>query len=299
MKIESLDGPVLQSEISAFKAYMKSLKDPVPDNIGNNFVYGKCGTNTESLGIMYEISHDQEILDQMIRYADLMLNARNNPVSGRIIWTGKREPCWPNKKAVAADSVYSATENGDIIAHIAYCAKLIIQDKNLWNQKVVTGDPFQFGKTYIERARTYLKECNKTIDEFILPNFVKEGSLQFIFPVSEKFGFDARSKMSLGKPVPWNQQTMLAGGFQRLAECFELLGEEPQRVKLYDYIVKTSVTSFLKSLVRYQVNGHDCYKWSYSADDPALKYGEDAGHGGYDILGVFRAYQRNNYHLSK
>jgi hypothetical protein len=299
MKIESLSGPVLPSEINAFKTYMKSLKEPGPDNTGNNFVYGSCGANTESLGVMYEISRDPEILDMMIQYADHMLAGRNNPVSGRIIWTGKRELCWPNKKADTPGALYSATENGDVIAHIAYCAKLIIQNKSVWNHKVTIGDPHQFGKTYIERARTYIKECDQTINSFILPYLVKEGTHQFIFPVSEKYGIDARSAKSLGKPVPWNQQAMLGGGFQRLAECLELLGEEPEKVKLYDTIVRVYVTSFIKSLVRYQVDGHDCYKWSYSADDPVINYIEDAGHGGYDIWGVFRAFERNQYPVSK
>lgn len=299
MKIESLKGPVLQSEIAAFKVYLKSLKEPEPDNTGNNFVYGSCGTTTEALGVMFEISKDPEILDLMIRYADHMLKGRNNPVTGRIIWTGKRELCWPNKKAVGSDSLYSATENGDIIAHIVYCAKLIIQNKSIWNKKVMIGDPDKFGITYIERARTYIKECDKTINTFILPNFIKEGTLQFIFPLSEKYGIDARSTKSLGKPVPWNQQTMLGGGFQRLAECYELLGIEPEKVNHYDAIVKVYVNSFIKSLNSYNVNGHDCYKWSYSADDPIIKYVEDGGHGGYDVLGISRAYQRKKYGISK
>lgn len=301
MKIENLNGPVLQSEINSFKNYMSSLDNPKPDNTNNNFVYGDCGSNTEALGKMYQISGDIEILNLMIKYADHMLHARNNPQTGRIIWTGNRELCWPNKNPtdLTADSVYSGTENGDIIAHIAFCSKLIIQNKLIWDKKIPFGDPFQFGQSYIERARTYIFECNKTIDSFILPHFVKKETCDLIFPVSPKYGFDERSIKAIGKPVPWNQQSMLSGGFMRLAECMELLKSEPERVKVYDKIVEVYVTSFLKSMVIYRMKNVNCCKWSYHVEDPTLKYVEDLSHSDYDMLGLFRAFQRNKYNVTK
>src|SRR5690242_10689070 len=86
MIIESLTGPVTPKEISAFKAFMQT--QPTSDsNNHNGWVYGSSGKNTEALGMVYEISHDQGILDQMIRYADAALAARNNPTNGRVIWT--------------------------------------------------------------------------------------------------------------------------------------------------------------------------------------------------------------------
>src|SRR6185437_8405659 len=95
MVIESLSGPVTPKEISAFKAFMQT--QPTSDsNNHNGWVYGSSGKNTEALGMVYEISHDQGILDQMIRYADAALASRNSATNGRIIWTGKRELCWPN-----------------------------------------------------------------------------------------------------------------------------------------------------------------------------------------------------------
>ena len=301
MKLESLDGPVTANEMMLFTDFVKSLTNLQPENINNDYVYGNTGSNTEAIGIAYQINNDIELLNVMIKFADHMLQARNNPTTGRILWTGNRELCWPNKNpaALTADSVYSGTENGDVIAHIAFCAKLIIETKNCWNKKVPGGDPYQFGSTYMERARTYIRECNKTLDSFIIPHFVKKDTYEFIFPESEKYGFDERSKKSIGKPVPWNQQVMLAGGFQRLAECMELLNEEPERVKFYDKLVGVSIDAFLKSLTLYQKEGIDCYKWSYHVIDPTLKYVEDLGHSAYDMLGLFRAYQRNKYNIKK
>src|SRR4051812_30221086 len=90
MLIESLDGPVTANEIAAFKAYMKTR--PTSDNnVGNDWVYGNAGKDTEALGMVYGISRDVEILDQMIRFADDALACRNDATNGRMIWTGKRE----------------------------------------------------------------------------------------------------------------------------------------------------------------------------------------------------------------
>jgi hypothetical protein len=135
------------------------------------------------------------------------------------------------------------------------------------------------------------------LDSFIIPHFVKKGTYELIFPESEKYGFDEASLKAIGKPVPWNQQAMFAGGFQRIAECLELLKEDPERVKLYDKIVGVYISAFLKSLVLYQKNGIDCYKWSYHVWDSTMKYVEDPAHGGYDMLGLMRAYQRNKYNI--
>jgi len=65
------------------------------------------------------------------------------------------------------DSNYSATENGDILGHIAYTAKLILESKDLWPKSVPDGDKFKYGTTYKERALHYIKESDRTIDTFM------------------------------------------------------------------------------------------------------------------------------------
>src|SRR3954465_6558686 len=69
MLIENPDGPVTSNEVAAFKAFMRTR--PTSDNnIGNDWVYGDAGKDTEALGMVYELSGDVELLDQMIRFAD-------------------------------------------------------------------------------------------------------------------------------------------------------------------------------------------------------------------------------------
>lgn len=293
MVIDGLDGPVTSREIDTFVAHMAQVQPPT-SNLGNAMVYGAGGRNAEALGQMYEVSGQTKILDQMLHYADTFLTNRNHPATGRVLWTGRRELAWPNKAATATDAAYSGTENGDVIAHIAYAAKLVLQQRSLWNKNVPSGDPHRFGATYLARAKTYVRELDRTIDTFLAPNFVKGN--QFRVPDSNAWGaLGPRYEKDRGKPIPWNQQAMLAGGFQRLAECHELLADDPARVTRYDTIVKTNIDWFLSDVTPRTVNGQQVYDWGYSAG----RVSEDIGHGGYDILGLYRAFTRPKYQVPR
>jgi hypothetical protein len=285
MIIESIDGPVTQNEIKAFKIFMQA--QPTSDNnIGNDWVYGSAGKNTEALGMVYEISHDVALLDQMIRFADDALASRNNGTNGRVVWTGKRDLCWPNKATNAPDGKYSGSENGDVVSHISYCAKLILKTPAIWNNPVGIGDARGYGKTYKERALTFVREMDRTMDTFIEPWFVSTNGSQFRWPETPLYTFNRG-----GTPIPWNQQTMLGDGFLRLAECHELLGNEPARVKRYYEIVRANMNWFLSDLHPGEKNGHPIYDWGYSAG----RKSEDVPHGGYDIWGLCRAYDSGKF----
>src|SRR5256885_2214388 len=73
MLIERLDGPVTANEARAFKQFVKQEIKLPPDNNHNGFVYGSAGGAAEALGDVYEVTHDREILDQLIAVAQHML----------------------------------------------------------------------------------------------------------------------------------------------------------------------------------------------------------------------------------
>jgi hypothetical protein len=285
--IENLSGPVTANEIRAFKEYMRTIPPPT-NNFHNNMVYGPGGQAAEALGDIYEITKDREILDMLINSADHMLAARNNPVTGRVLWTGKRDLVWPNTPS----GTYSATENGDVLAHIGYAAKCILETKPLWNEKVSFGDPDGFGATYLGRARTFVRESDRTMDTFIIPWMVRTNSNRLYNPDSDLFGRGSN------RPVPWNQQMMLAGGFQRLAECHDLLGDDPGRMQRYDAVVQASLDWFFSDATSCKVNGRECYGWSYVSEGRSLKHVEDTPHAQYDIL-IYRAYESGRYRIDR
>ena len=122
---------------------------------------------------------------------------------------------------------------------------------------------------------------------------MRPDSLRFFTPGSPAYD-EATRLGSSNLPVPWNQQAMLTNGFIRLAECHALLGDDPERVKRYDAIVQASVNWFFEMAQRITVNGHECYRWTYAAEDP-MKHLEDTAHGGYDVGGLCRAYVSGRY----
>jgi hypothetical protein len=99
--IERLDGPVTAGEIEAFRAHLATVPLPV-DNVGKAMVYGTAGSTVEALGVMFEVTGDRAILDRMLAFTDAMLAARNDPQTGRVVWTGQRELGWPNKRPTDA-----------------------------------------------------------------------------------------------------------------------------------------------------------------------------------------------------
>src|SRR5437868_383240 len=70
--VESTSGPVTAKEIAAFKSFMAEANFPA-SNVHNAMVYGSGGAEVEALGLMYEVTGDQEILDRMIVFSDRML----------------------------------------------------------------------------------------------------------------------------------------------------------------------------------------------------------------------------------
>jgi hypothetical protein len=296
MLVESLDGPVTTNEIATFKAFMQA-QPASGDNTGNYWVYGRGGADIEALGMVYEISGDTQILDQMIRFADAALACRNDPATGRVIWTGKRDLCWPNKRATDPDATYSGSENGDVIGHIACCAKLILRTPAIWTNTVPIGDPHGYGTTYRARALTYAHEMDRSIDTFILPNFVSASDADhYRWPQSDLYrALGPRARTGAGTPIPWNQQTMLSNGFLRLAECHAEMADDPARVARYYAIVRTNLAWFLSDLHSYNHGGHTVYDWGYVLG----RRSEDIPHGGYDIWGLCRAFDSGRFEIPR
>ena len=239
LTIESLDGPVTKKELAAFGAF--ALAQPLPThNHHNNLVYGRSHQAHDLLIAMYEMTGDRVYLNRLIEFSDAILACRNNTNTGDLFWTGKREPTWASGVETAGGTNYLSThvESGAILEMLAHAAQVIIAHKELWNETVPVEDPLHLGKTYLERARSYVRESNFTIDSFILPWSVKtmtNGDLRLYFSDSPELRrLDGRAANAAGKPIPWNQQFMLVRGLVRLADAMQSLQEDPKRVALYD-----------------------------------------------------------------
>jgi hypothetical protein len=291
MLIEGLDGPVTQEEVDSFKAFM-ATQPPFPMSMSNNFSDGgtRGGKNAEALGLMFEVSHDLGILDMLVSYAGTFLAARNDPSTGEVMWTGNRDLVWITKPP-GIQRGYAGVEQGDIIGHIALGAKLILQTPAIWSKTVPDGDPHKLGATYLDRAKRFLSECEKSEDTYLVKYFINPTTFVVQDPDSDAW-------RALGeRNTPYNRQMFLMSGFQRLAEAHEILGDAPAKVALYDKIVQTAAGAFIADLRHTTCAGRPCYDWGYGH---GIGGSENLPiHGSYDVWGVYRAYTRPRLGLSR
>ena len=306
MSISSLSGAVTTNDINSFITYMAAQTPPQTpwgalngtNGDHNLWADGTGGRDMEAMGEMYEVSTNITILDQMISWADTCVSQRNDLMSAvdggqRVMWTGLIDEVWCPNEPSNADAEYAGCENEDAEGHLAFCAKLILGQPSLWSTTVPDGDPFGYGATYYQRATNYLWRCDQANDEYSLKWFIQTGTDLIVAPTNAAWvAFNENVNAN-------NRQMMFLSGFQRLAEAHEILGDNPGRVAQYDAIVKAVIDECLGGMTnydKYTANGQTVYDWGYYPTNNAPESVEI--HGEYDMLGVYRAYNRTNYGLT-
>ena len=296
MTLQSLYGAVTATETASFKTFMAGETPPAGQTYDNAIADGTAGMEAEALGLMYEVTNDSAGLSQMIQYADRFLALRNNTNTGTVMWDGRREPVWLTKPPTNSDgsvnsqSGYAGCENNDIVGHIAFCAKLILESPWLWNTTVPGGDPYTNGATYFQRAQTYITQMDRVQDAYMLKWFINTNSYQLTAPTNAAWTAEGESVTA------YNRQMMFLNGFQRLSECHQLLGDSPARVAEYDAIVKAAMNGFIASLQPYTTNGVSVYNWTYAPGSGGSE--DNTLHSTYDLWGVTRAWASGRYGLS-
>lgn len=296
MTLQSLYGAVTATETASFKSFMAGETPPAGQTYDNTIADGTAGMEAEALGLMYEVTNDSAGLSQMIQYADRFLALRNDTNTGTVMWDGKREPVWLTKPPTNSDGSvnsqagYAGCENNDIVGHIAYCAKLILESPWLWNAIVPGGDPDTNGATYIQRAETYITQMDRVQDAYMLKWFINTNNYQITAPTNAAWTAEGQSVTA------YNRQMMFLNGFQRLSECHQLLGDSPARVAEYDAIVIAAMNGFIASLQPYATNGVSVYNWTYAPGSGGSE--DNTLHSTYDLWGVTRAWASGRYGLS-
>ncbi|WP_282940085.1 S-layer homology domain-containing protein [Paenibacillus sp. RC67] len=299
MVLDSFDGPVTQNEIDSFKAYIQTVEPvvwgPNTSNMQSEYAQGTSGENIKALGLMYEITGDTEILDRMIYFVDVLLSQRNDilpaPYGQKTVWTNTIAPVWPG---TSTDGIASAdSANGDSIGHMAYCARLILQTPWILDTMVPNGDKYGHGKTYRERAATFVKEADYVVSEFLFPSLLDLSR-------DNKYYFSTQSPYMSGGIMPWNQQMMMSYGLQNLAAAHEISGDNASLVARYDDIVQTNLDWFFNDDTAKKTDtskkGNPIYNWGYN---PTLLGGEDSNHASLDVAGFYRAHLISRYGITE
>ncbi len=301
MAIDSLTGPVTQNEINSFKTYMATQIPPVTpwgalngtNGDHNHWADGDGGNDLEAFGLMYEISGDVTILTNMIAWADYCVSQRNDLMSAasggqRVMWTGNIDKVWCPNEPSSAGAAYAGGENGDTKAHLALCALEILNTPSLWNTTVPDGNPHGYGVTYFQRATNYIAKCDEGNTEYDLKYFLTSNNL-IRNPTNWPSGYHTMEANNI--------QMMLDGSWERLAQCHEILGDNPALLARYDAAVNGSANECLTGMENsHLTNGITVYKWYYypptapqaAGDNPI----ENVGHAAYDMVGMYREFNR-------
>jgi hypothetical protein len=270
MVFEGQTGQVTANEVARFKSYVQGLA--LPTTIGTtDLAYGTTGTRVESMGRLYEMTQDKALLDTMLRWTDLYLHWRNDPVTGDVDWTGQRELIW-----LPAEN-RSGAEQGIIAAKISYAAQLILQTPALWSQTVASGDPYGYGATYKQRADRYVLEMDKTEDTFLNKWFVRASDNRYFFPTDPRYDYNRP-----GRPAPHNQGWMFSFDKFRLAKCHEILGNATRAAR-YREIVQANHSWYTSEFQTRTYQGFPAYIWYYDETTNV----EDTGHAQIGIQGMF------------
>jgi hypothetical protein len=294
-------GPPTAAELMQVSAQVKAAPYvPAGTNHGNNFAYGTGGKGLGTMRSMWSLTGDVWFLDYSIKIADYILSIRNDSPTGRVLWTGNREPCWPNNDATAPDAGVCGAESGAVANQILYVAKLIVANKALWDKPVGIGDPQGYGATYMQRARTYLRESEKTMDFFLAHFIDRAKGNRIVTPTEPAYAaLGPNYAKAQGRNMAWNQQEMVTGPLASIGDILLTLGEDPMRVAANDVIVKASMDAFVAELEanKSMVNGVTVYKWGYNPGD--LFHVEDTAHSSGDINALYNAYKRGRYGVAR
>jgi hypothetical protein len=292
MKVASLDGPVTRAETGSLLGYVSAMQ-PAVSNEKNAWSYGTSGQAVRALGLIYQIDPDPRFVDQMVRFCDAELAERNDlapaPIGQHMIWTGRIDPVWPND--LSRPRLSTGGEQGDLIGNLGNCAVTMLKTRSLWKRAVPAGDPHHFGATYLDRAKTYVRQADFAIDRHILKSLLDLSHNNYQY-------FSADSSYKGGTPVPWNQVMMFNYGFQMLGTAHQLLHDDPARATRYHKIVADNIDWFFTEGVQNVTTkqGRPAYNWGYALPG---RGGEDSVHARMDVAGLYLAYLDGSYPIDR
>jgi len=295
MRVESFTVRPTTGEIDSFKSYIAGVTPNPNGNLAptkNDWAQHASGQRTKAMGLLYEMTRDQDILDRMIYFCDAVLSQRNDraaaPVGQHVIWTGRIDPVWPNSTTAP---IGTGGEQGDPLGHLGYCARLILETPAIWSANVRIGDPRGYGATYLARARTFVAEADYSMDRHLLSDLLDLSHQNRLY-------WKAGNPYMTGT-VPWNQVVMFTYAFQELAAAHFVLNDDPARASKYEAIVKANMDWFFSGetgCARPYTNakGTTAYLWAYKVPNGT----EDWSHGNLDVQGVYRAYMSGRYGIT-
>jgi len=85
--------------------------------------------------------------------------------------------------------------------------------------------------------------------------------------------------------------------YQFLAQCHDILGDNPATLSKYKKVVNAYANMFVTSSIPYTANGHNVFTWDYYPQpDTHL---ENIGHAQHDVVGLWQSWESGYTTITK
>ncbi|WP_257285198.1 DUF6250 domain-containing protein [Endozoicomonas sp. SESOKO1] len=264
------------------------------------------GPTMLGINAAYLATGDLSLFDQSLRLSDELLARRNDPEKGDIVYTaGKRARVWPtiSKQYIAKGRQQPFTNTiltAMILQPIAENARIIMETPALWDKSIPFGEQYlaDSGTTYGEKAAFYLQEIEKTLNDFIFPDWYEAKTNLLKTP-------DTREMREIepdlaGRYPAWNRSLAMMQVLDDLARTRQLMDDTSDRVAFYQSMVQSQLDFFFDDIEIYTQNGKTYYYWYYAPADRDSRQ-EDSSHGRLDLQILTRLYNNgdNPYGLTR
>ena len=300
-------GKVTKKELASIRAYYEAAALPHSNMQNCNvFAFGKWSGPAD----MYRISGDIWFLNHAAKIAEriMVIGTKKEGilVTATDNWdptTCKREVsipgwfphyrrCYYKKDSTMVTSCDTA-QMSLLRAVSAFCVE-VAKNKPLWDKVLPDGDPNHLGKTYRERALSYLDMLDESYRR-MYPIRVEPKTFLFRYPVLPHGKGKDNPEWGI---VSYNRWFMSIASFPPAATALELFGVHPERVKIYDKIVQAGIDNIKKHKGVIKKDGHTIWCWPYYTISKAPP-GEDTGHGGATLNMLRLFYEEGRYQFTE
>ncbi len=299
-------GPVKPGEIAAFKKYVTEY--PLcAGNYNNDLLYGPTCVAQQTLHGLYEITGDLELLNLEIAHADAIMGHRNDPETSIVYISGDRHPDWPHYfsakyKNGKLQPLSFGVSDYAVLQRAGWAMLDILKRKDLWDKKCPVPDKYGFGRTYRDRAETYLEmtiECYDNLFKYTLrPD--AEGDEKYIMRFPDPRKGQVRictvPEQWWGNTYAYNRWFGAIVALPLAARSMEILDVHPDKVRFYDKVVQASWDHLLEKAWTWKGKYGEAYAWKY-IDDPGREHTEQVAHAAADLRQIYEFYVSGRYDM--
>ncbi len=300
IKAVKSEGMLTKAEIAYIKSYYETCGYPHSNlqncNVFSFSIWSGCANFYRLTGDVWFLDHAARIAEQLLLVGlksegvlsatmdDKGLGTVERFVKMPGIFPHMRRCFYNDKKEMITQC---DTAQASLLKPSAAFCLLVAQDKSLWDKVVPDGDPNQLGKTYRERALSYLDKLDLAISNIVLNRLNKE-----------TFVFEYPSIGDLKPVVAYNRWFLTIASLPEAASAMELFDVHPERIEYYDKMVQASIDNIKSRVVPVEHEKGLVWTWPYRYGKPAPP-AEDFGHGRATLNGLRQFYESGRYQFSE